>query len=1220
MDKQTAIRIIRDTLEKPFDKGRLINFSKNLVNYLDDSGNFIYQGNYIPDAYKQYIHTLERIGKYQDVDNNKIDILIAQLKKETSLERARTMQRNFIAWYLNGSRDFKDAALVAFVSPDSEDWRFSLVKMDYTLEETPGGKTKVKTELTPARRWSFLVGENESSHTAQSQLVDILADDKNNPALSTLENAFNIEVATKEFFNRYRELFLKVKEGLDKLVARDKTISQEFNDKGIDPINFSKKLLGQIVFLYFLQKKGWLGVPENKNWGQGARKFLRNLFEKCRREKRNFFNDYLEFLFYDALNRQDRGGIDPSYYHRFDCRIPFLNGGLFNSDYDWVKTDIVIPNDIFSNRKTASDEGSGILDIFDLYNFTVKEDEPLEKEVAVDPEMLGKVFENLLEVKDRKSKGTYYTPREIVHYMCQESLINYLDTAINTSDVPLVHTPPPQGKLLGKPDPQQAALKTREYKVLIPREDIETLIRYGDLTIENEVAALEKQRDIQTGKIKSTSCKPILRPSIEINAKLIDDKLKNIRVCDPAIGSGAFPVGMMHEIIRARNTLSTYLPDEPERSNYNFKRHAIQNCLYGVDIDPGAVEIAKLRLWLSLVVDEEDIRQIRPLPNLDYKIMQGNSLISEFMGIDLDSINGHETKQLGFQDETDDLIQELERKKDEFHNKFHAEEKETLRQEIEDLIIKIFEAELQKQRAGYFEQIRIIEEKYKSLPNQKQREEIIKQEKEKLYKRNGFNLEKIEQQLREYTSSHKTRPFFPWKLYFSEIFHEKQGKQGFDVVIANPPYIRQEKIKDQKEALQKQGYEVYNSTSDLYTYFYERSYHILAPNGFSCFISSNKWMRAKYGEKLRKFFKERTTLKQIIDFNGYQVFDATVDTNILFFQKTKPSGNIIHILNIKQDFTPSTDITDYFNSHKLEMKQSELNSNCFTFGDEKILNLKKKIEEKGIPLKNWDVRICFGIKTGFNEAFIIDTATKERLCSEDPKSAEILKPILRGRDIEKYSYKWPELWLIKIESGWTDKNRGKKDSEKFLREAYPVIYGHLKSMGEKKGKGKGLYKRDDQGDYWWELRDCDYYGEFEKEKIIYPDIADRLSFAFENGLNFVNNTAYFLNAGNKYLLAVLNSLLADFYYRQISSQLGNKVVRAFTVFIGQIPIPKIPEKAQAPFIDLIDQILSITKDDDYLTNPPKQARVKEHERQIDQMVYQIYDLTPDEIAVVEGQT
>ena len=225
------------------------------------------------------------------------------------------------------------------------------------------------------------------------------------------------------------------------------------------------------------------------------------------------------------------------------------------------------------------------------------------------------------------------------------------------------------------------------------------------------------------------------------------------------------------------------------------------------------------------------------------------------------------------------------------------------------------------------------------------------------------------------------------------------------MVIANPPYVRQEKIRDQKRLLEKQGYKVYNSTSDLYTYFYERSYHILKPEGFSCFISSNKWMRAKYGKKLRKFFKGKTTLKQIIDFNGYQVFEATVDTDILLFQKTKPSGNIVNILKIQPDFTPSTDITTYFNSHKIEMKQSDFDSNCFTFADETTMNLKKKIEEKGILLKNWDVKICFGIKTAFSEAFIITTEKRDEILAnckteeERKRTEKIIKPILRGRDI-----------------------------------------------------------------------------------------------------------------------------------------------------------------------------------------------------------------------------
>ncbi|MFO7950521.1 MAG: hypothetical protein R6U36_09150 [Candidatus Fermentibacteraceae bacterium] len=288
MNKQQARRIITETFENPFDKGRFNGFIKNLLNRIDE-GSFIYKGNYIPDAYKQYIKSLERIGKFSDGENS-LDILVITLQKETSLERARTMQRNFIAWYLNGSRGgvMKDAALVAYVSPGQADWRFSLVKMDYKFEKTKTGKVKVKEDFTPARRWSFLVGANEKSHTAQSRLVNILANDEQAPNLTELENAFDIETVTKEFFLKYRELFLRTKEALDKVVKNDAKIQADLEAKGVDTVNFAKKLLGQIVFLYFLQKKGWFGVGRDDDWGTGSKHFLRSLFDKKHSDYRNF--------------------------------------------------------------------------------------------------------------------------------------------------------------------------------------------------------------------------------------------------------------------------------------------------------------------------------------------------------------------------------------------------------------------------------------------------------------------------------------------------------------------------------------------------------------------------------------------------------------------------------------------------------------------------------------------------------------------------------------------------------------------------------------------------------------------------------------------------------------------------------------------------------------------------------------------------------------------
>ena len=260
MDKQQAQKIILETFENPFDKIRFNGFARNLLNHIEDAP-FTYQGSYIPEAYRQYVKSLERIGKYSDGEHA-LDILIITLQKETSLERARTMQRNFIAWYLNGSRGgvMKDGALAAYVSPNHDDWRFSLVKMDYKFEKTNTGKIKVKEDFTPARRWSFLVGSNERSHTAQSRLVKILADDEHDPTLGVLEEVFNIETVTKEFFLKYRELFIRTREALEKIVISDPKLKGDFEAKGVDTVNFAKKLLGQIVFLYFLQKKGWFGV------------------------------------------------------------------------------------------------------------------------------------------------------------------------------------------------------------------------------------------------------------------------------------------------------------------------------------------------------------------------------------------------------------------------------------------------------------------------------------------------------------------------------------------------------------------------------------------------------------------------------------------------------------------------------------------------------------------------------------------------------------------------------------------------------------------------------------------------------------------------------------------------------------------------------------------------------------------------------------------------
>lgn len=1178
MNKQAAINLVKDTFEHPYDRDRFVTLSKNILHSFEPA-TFVYRGNYIPDAYKKHIKTLERIGKYEDQEGNKIDILAVSLVKESTLGRARTLQRNFISWYLNGSRGdvSKDAALVAFYVEEAGDWRLSLVKMDYRLDKTDTGKLKTVTELTPARRLSFLVGEQENSHTAQRQILPLLQREETPPTLTDLENTFSVEVVTKEFFEKYKQLFLTTKEALDKAIAKDEKIKQDFEEKHIDSVDFTKKLLGQIVFLYFLQKKGWFGVSRDDTWGSGPKDFLRLLFEQQIASYDNFFNDILEPLFYEALAIERSG----DFYSRFNCKIPFLNGGLFDPlhNYDWIHTDIHLPNDLFSNqvRTKEGDVGNGILDVFDRYNFTVKEDEPLEKEVAVDPEMLGKVFENLLEVKDRKSKGTYYTPREIVHYMCQESLVNYLVT-----------------KLQGSVD----------------EDDIRTLVRIGETAVEHDTRVVETGVETDTYSFQ-------LPENVRSYAKQIDEALKEIKVCDPAVGSGAFLVGMMSEIIRLRNTLTSYL-ENGDRSIYGFKHHAIQNSLYGVDIDPGAIEIAKLRLWLSLIVDEQDIRQIKPLPNLDYKIMQGNSLLEEFEGIKLFDEELLTQPKFDNSAQVKDIkerINELQRQFFELHAKreFHGAK----RQEIETELGKLNrtlkrltkEPKPKAENASLFDQV--SEAKQKADQLKKLHTEFFdtahKNEKDRIKKQiEQLTWELIEATLREQNKSSlvkqiekfrqsNVKPFFLWKLNFSEVF--ENGNGGFDVVIANPPYVRQEGI-EYKESLERE-YQIYNSVSDLYTYFYERGLGLLKLRGVLSFITSNKFLRARYGIYLRRLLRENAVIRNIINFNDKHIFEAITNTLILVALNDREKDNELN-------YSDNID-----NPGKIKFHQQDLSDREWTIDEPEIIDLKKKIESLGDEIKDWDVRINYGLKTGYNEAFVVNEETKERLINEDDNASILLKPIIRGRDIGRYCYKKSGLYLIITHNGY-DKPDGERVDAIDVNN-FPSVKNHLEKYRQK------LTDRKDQGETIYNLRNCAFMEDFSKEKIIWIELTNKSKFAYSDKEDYLLAGAFLMVGESlKYLLAFLNSKLCYFYFSLICNSSGMATIQWKKFAMEKIPVMRIGEDKQTPFIRLVDKILEVTSNDSYQRDSSMQSQVARYEQEIDQLFYQLYDLGSEEIEIIES--
>ncbi|MBT7557580.1 N-6 DNA methylase [Candidatus Woesearchaeota archaeon] len=1180
MDKKQASSIIKDAFGSVFDKDKFIGFVGNLLNL--NSADYLHRNIGIYDAYKQHVQSLEVIAKFSD-GKNEIDVLVVTLIKDTSLDKARTMQRNFVARYLIDKQG--DAAIVAFTSPGAEDWRFSLIKMESSFKKTDTG-IKVEEEFTPAKRWSFLVGKNENSHTAQSQLVGILANDEVAPTLDELEQAFSIETVTNEFFTKYTDLFLRMKEALDVLLENDPQLKSDFKDKEIDTADFAKKTMGQMAFLYFLQKKGWFGVAPDKEWGTGVKNFLREVFERREKYGENFFDNVLEPLFYEAL-AQNRSSDNDIYSKLNNCRMPFLNGGLFEpmNGYSWETTHIRLPDELFSNDTLTKegDTGDGILDVFDRYNFTVNESEPLEQEVAVDPEMLGKVFENLLEIKDRKSKGAFYTPREIVHYMCQESLINYLETETNK---------------------------------LIPKIDIELFIQQGSQIIQNDKSIIEQGGD--KGDL-------LLPKSISERAEELDDLLANIKVCDPAVGSGAFPLGMLNEIVTARTILGIHLRNNP--SAYNLKLHAISNSIYGVDIDPGAVEIAKLRFWLSLVVEEDNPT---PLPNLEHKIMQGNSLVSQYEGIELfddDFLDGAES----INDEKNEIQEKLngiQKKYFSLHDagEFTPARKVEIEKEIKQLQRRLKflnnKNSTTTETGSLFDvpQVKKIAQKKAKLLQSKIAQYVTvdsKTNKENLkIEIDNLKWDLIEATLEERGETDKldsikkqrkdrVKPFFIWKLEFGEVF---KNNGGFDVVIGNPPYIQLQKDNGRlANMLENCDYESFVRSGDIYCLFYELGNKILQNKGHLTFITSNKWMRVRYGENLRSYLSKSTTPKLLIDL-GPGVFEtATVDTNILIFQKNKSNVSCL-ACTVKHNLSKEgVVLSDYIKNHFIKI--GKFSKDLWIILGDTERSLKEKIEKVGKPLKKWNIKINYGIKTGFNKAFIIGKKDFDKITKRDESSLEIIKPVLKGKNIKKYGIDPPDLWMIVTHNGY-------KEDGCYIPpidiEKYPHVKEHLDIYRE------NLIERKDKGVTPYNLRNCAYYSEFDKEKIIYSEIVMAPQFYFDDGTIYPEASTFFITGEQiKFLIAVLNSKTFTYCFSKFyaGGGLGDKGYRYKKIFLESTPVPTGNQEIKERIVTLVDNIMKITSGDDYdYKNPSKEQ--KNIENKIDKLVFDLYELTPEEREIV----
>ncbi|OOP96479.1 class I SAM-dependent DNA methyltransferase [Helicobacter pylori] len=949
-----------------------------------------------------------------------------------------------------------------------------------------------------------------------------------------------------------------------------------------------------------------------------------NHFEKPFLTTENF-NDFnaLNTLFFEVLAKKNNERLSEIKENKILEKIPYLNSSLFdktplelkgyeiklldNKKLEIYKNSVLKKHEYYQKEK-ALPLLKYLFAFLRLYKFTttpkeIKDNTNTSESRLINPSVLGLVFEKLNGYKE----GSFYTPSFITSYMCKESITPIVLDKFNA---------------------------TYQWDC----ENLKALKGKIDRNFSNE------------------------------KAKEYLQVLLTLRVCDPAVGSGHFLVSALNEMVLIAYELGLiaslyrhelrlendeiiihYTPTgeifnykKPDSENdphhhiqkelFELKKDIIENCLFGVDINPNSCEITKLRLWIELLKYSyyifekgKNTNALETLPNIDINIKCANSLISRFnLNDDLKKIPNIKQKIQEYKD----LVAQY---KD--PNPLYPLNKADLINKIQDLkntfsltlkdpktkaeLEKAIEKHIKKYNDFALDDKSLLDGLNYFIPSLFGTPKLSPKEEEEAFASYG-RIRALRKKLDDALSGREYQNAFEWRFEFPEVLDDEGDFSGFDCIIGNPPYIRQEQIKDLKPLLQKQYHDFYNSTADIYTYFFALSYHLLKEKGFSAFITSNKYARAKYGAKLREWLLKKTTLVSYMELNALKVFEsAAVDTSIIHFIKQTPPK--------ESDFkyyepTPN-DKDDLKSTPYLLMRQNALSTESFIFANATLLDLRDKMESVGTPLKDWDIQIYRGILTGANEAFIIPTEKRdeilkncddaqkdERGMSERERTKELIKPILRGKDIKKYSYEWADLWVINTHNGYTSAFKSKIppiDIEK-----YPATKAHLDSYWDT------IATRCDQGDTPYHLRNCAYLEDFEKEKIVYPCImAKEPCFVYEEKGFYAPAPANIITGDKteiKYLTALLNSKCIYFAMRKF--YMGGGIEGELkTNNLEKIPIPKITEKNQEladKIIALVDKILKSKEKD------PK-ANTQRLEKEIDALVYQLYNLTHEEIKTIE---
>ncbi|WRB85404.1 class I SAM-dependent DNA methyltransferase [Helicobacter pylori] len=936
------------------------------------------------------------------------------------------------------------------------------------------------------------------------------------------------------------------------------------------------------------------------------------------------FKDFnaLNTLFFEVLAKKNSERLPEIKEDKILQKIPYLNSSLFdktplelkgheiksldNKSLEIYPKSVLKKDKDYQNKKDLP-LLKYLFEFLRLYDFTttpkdIKDNTNTSESRLINPSVLGLVFEKLNGYKE----GSFYTPSFITSYMCSESITPIVLDKFNQT-----------------------------YK--IECENLTELKNY----LKNSYKENKRKEYLQL--------------------------LLTLRVCDPAVGSGHFLVSALNEMVwiayelgliaslyrhklRLENdeiiihhtpTGEIFNYKKPDSENdphhqiqkelFELKKSIIENCLFGVDINPNSCEITKLRLWIELLKYSyyifekgKNTNNLETLPNIDINIKCANSLISRFnLNDDLKKIPNIKQKIQEYKD----LVAQY---KD--PNPLYPLNKADLINKIQDLkntfslTIKDpkTKAELEKAIEKHIKKYNFFALDDKSLldgldyfiPSLFGTLKLSPKEEEEAFASYG-RIRALRKKLDDALSGREYQNAFEWRFEFPEVLDDEGDFLGFDCIIGNPPYIRQEQIKDIKPLLQKQYQDFYNSTADIYTYFFALSYHLLKEKGFNAFITSNKYARAKYGAKLREWLLKKTTIVSYMELNALKVFEsATVDTSIMnFIKQTPPKESKFNYY----EPTPN-DKDDLKSARPLSMKQNALSTESFIFANAALLDLRDKMESVGTPLKDWDIQINYGIKTGANEAFIITTEKREEILNacktqEERKRTEaLIKPILRGKDIKRYSYEWAHLWVINTHNGYTSNLKSKIppiDIEK-----YPATKAHLDAHYD------AIVTRSDQGDTPYHLRNCAYLEDFEKEKIVYGEIVQEPRFYLDNGEcelgGFYAEATSFILTGEhlRYLLGMLHSKLITFAFKTFyaGGGLGESGYRYKKAFIERLPIPQITRKNQEladKIIALVDKILKSKEKD------PK-ANTQGLEKEIDALVYQLYNLTDEEIKIIEN--